>query len=40
MPSTSQAAATMPAPRSTVRWKIFLMMLFLIAVDVVDREGV
>ncbi|MGO4281107.1 MFS transporter, ACS family, D-galactonate transporter [Cupriavidus sp. OV038] len=39
MPSTSQAAATMPAPRSTVRWKIFLMMLFLIAINYIDRAS-
>lgn len=38
MPSTSQAA-TMPATRSTVRWKIFLMMLFLIAINYIDRAS-
>ena len=39
MPSTSQAAATMPAPRSTVRWKCFLMMLFMIAINYIDRAS-
>lgn len=38
MPSTSQAA-TMSATRSTVRWKIFLMMLFLIAINYIDRAS-
>ncbi|WP_354677488.1 MFS transporter, partial [Cupriavidus plantarum] len=38
MPSTSQAA-TMTAARSSVRWKIFLMMLFLIAINYIDRAS-
>ena len=38
MPSTSQAA-TMTATRSSVRWKIFLMMLFLIAINYIDRAS-
>ncbi|GJG98411.1 MFS transporter [Cupriavidus pauculus] len=38
MPTTSQAA-TMTAPRSSVRWKIFLMMLFLIAINYIDRAS-
>lgn len=38
MQSTSQAA-TMTATRSTVRWKIFLMMLFLIAINYIDRAS-
>ena len=38
MPSTSQAA-TMTAARSSVRWKIFLMMLLLIAINYIDRAS-
>ncbi|SDP23361.1 MFS transporter, ACS family, D-galactonate transporter [Ralstonia sp. 25mfcol4.1] len=38
MSTTSQAAA-MTAPRSSVRWKIFLMMLFLIAINYIDRAS-
>ncbi len=38
MPSTSQAAS-ITAPRSSVRWKIFLMMLFLIAINYIDRAS-
>ena len=38
MPSTSQAAAA-TATRSSVRWKIFLMMLFLIAINYIDRAS-
>ncbi|NYI01633.1 MFS transporter [Cupriavidus plantarum] len=38
MPSTSQAA-TMTAARSSARWKIFLMMLFLIAINYIDRAS-
>lgn len=38
MPSTSQAA-TITATRSSVRWKIFLMMLFLIAINYIDRAS-
>jgi len=38
MPTTSHAA-TMTATRSSVRWKIFLMMLFLIAINYIDRAS-
>ena len=38
MPPTSQAATMTPA-RSGVRWKIFLMMLFLIAINYIDRAS-
>ncbi|WP_423196323.1 MULTISPECIES: MFS transporter [unclassified Cupriavidus] len=38
MPTTSQAA-TMTATRSSVRWKIFLMMLCLIAINYIDRAS-
>ncbi|WP_454766511.1 MFS transporter [Cupriavidus campinensis] len=38
MQSTSQAA-TIPATRSSVRWKIFLMMLFLISINYIDRAS-
>ncbi|PLQ00675.1 MFS transporter [Cupriavidus pauculus] len=37
--STTSQAATMTAPRSSVRWKIFLMMLFLIAINYIDRAS-
>ncbi|RZT35527.1 MFS transporter [Cupriavidus agavae] len=38
MPTTSHAA-TMTATRSSVRWKIFVMMLFLIAINYIDRAS-
>ncbi|WP_066741674.1 MFS transporter [Cupriavidus sp. D384] len=37
--STTSQAATMTATRSSVRWKIFLMMLFLIAINYIDRAS-
>jgi len=38
MQSTSRAA-TLAETRSSVRWKIFLMMLFLIAINYIDRAS-
>lgn len=39
MQSTSPAAASLAVPRSSVRWKIFLMMLLLVAINYIDRAS-
>jgi len=41
MQATAAALATpaLQQPPSTVRWKIFLMMLFLISINYIDRAS-
>ncbi|WP_019447167.1 MFS transporter [Cupriavidus sp. BIS7] len=39
MQSTTPAAASLAVPRSSVRWKIFLMMLCLVAINYIDRAS-
>src|SRR3954470_1865102 len=37
--NTISTAIAVPATRSTVRWKIFVLMLFLIAINYIDRAS-
>ncbi|MGO4308045.1 MFS transporter [Cupriavidus sp. RAF12] len=39
MPTTTARAASLTERKTTVRWKIFLMMLFLIAINYIDRAS-